>query len=38
MLSLDASGFRFDAAKHISPQDLSTILKEVQTKVGEGRN
>lgn len=34
MLSLGASGFRFDASKHISPQDLSGILKKVQTKMG----
>jgi alpha-amylase len=34
MLSLGASGFRFDAAKHVSPQDLSGILKKVQTKMG----
>jgi alpha-amylase len=34
MLSLGASGFRFDAAKHISPQDLSGMLKKVQTKMG----
>ena len=34
MLSLGASGFRFDASKHISPQDLSAILKKVQTKMG----
>lgn len=34
MLSLGASGFRFDAAKHMSPQDLSGTLKKVQTKMG----
>ncbi len=34
MLSIGASGFRFDAAKHISPQDVSAILKKVQTKMG----
>ena len=34
MLSLGASGFRFDAAKHVSPQDLSAVLKKVQTKMG----
>jgi glycosidase len=34
MLSLGASGFRIDAAKHVSPQDLSAIFKKVQTKMG----
>jgi alpha-amylase len=34
MLSLGASGFRLDAAKHISPEDLSAIMKKVQTKMG----
>ncbi|CAF3812638.1 unnamed protein product [Rotaria sordida] len=34
MLSLGASGFRLDAAKHISPEDISAILKKVQTKMG----
>ncbi|CAF1006803.1 unnamed protein product, partial [Didymodactylos carnosus] len=34
MLSLGASGFRIDAAKHISPEDLSAIFKKVQTKMG----
>ncbi|CAF1243539.1 unnamed protein product [Rotaria sordida] len=34
MLSLGVSGFRIDAAKHISPEDLSAIMKKVQTKMG----
>ncbi|CAF1049176.1 unnamed protein product [Rotaria sp. Silwood1] len=34
MLSLGASGFRIDAAKHISPEDLSAIMKKVQIKMG----
>jgi glycosidase len=33
-ISMGVSGFRFDAAKHISPEDLSGILKKVQTKIG----
>ncbi|CAF1157066.1 unnamed protein product [Adineta steineri] len=34
MLSLGASGFRIDAAKHMSPEDISAIMKKVQTKMG----
>jgi hypothetical protein len=34
MLSLGASGFRLDAAKHMSPEDISAIMKKVQTKMG----
>ncbi|CAF4311405.1 unnamed protein product, partial [Rotaria sordida] len=34
MLSLGTSGFRIDAAKHISPEDLSAIMKKVQIKMG----
>jgi alpha-amylase len=34
LLSLGASGFRIDAAKHIAPEDLSAIFKKVQTKMG----
>jgi alpha-amylase len=34
MLSIGASGFRLDAAKHMSPEDLSAIMKKVQTKMG----
>jgi alpha-amylase len=31
---LGASGFRIDAAKHMSPDDMSAIFKKVQTKMG----
>ena len=34
MMSMGISGFRIDSAKHISPDDLSAILKKVQTKIG----
>ncbi len=34
MISMGVSGFRFDAAKHISPEDLSAIFKKVQQKMG----
>jgi len=31
---MGASGFRIDAAKHMSPEDLTAILKLVQTRMG----
>ncbi len=34
MLSLGISGIRVDAAKHISPEDLSAIFKKTQQKMG----
>ncbi|CAF1599094.1 unnamed protein product, partial [Didymodactylos carnosus] len=34
MLSLGASGFRIDAAKHIATKDMSAIFKKVQAKMG----
>lgn len=34
LLSLGVSGFRLDAAKHMSPDDLAAIFKLVQTKMG----
>ncbi len=34
MVSMGISGFRIDAAKHVSPDDLSAIMKKVQTKLG----
>ena len=34
MLSMGISGFRIDAAKHVSPDDLSAIFKKVQAKMG----
>ncbi|CAF2112062.1 unnamed protein product [Rotaria magnacalcarata] len=34
MLSIGASGFRIDAAKHMSPEDISAIMKKVQKKMG----
>ncbi|CAF4784887.1 unnamed protein product [Rotaria sp. Silwood2] len=34
MLSLGASGFRIDAAKHKSLEDISAIMKKVQRKMG----
>jgi len=33
-MSMGVSGFRVDAAKHMSPEDLSAIFKKVQTKMG----
>jgi alpha-amylase len=34
LLSMGVSGFRVDAAKHMSPQDISAVFKKVQTKMG----
>ncbi|RNA38528.1 Alpha catalytic domain containing [Brachionus plicatilis] len=34
LLSHGASGFRFDAAKHMNPDDMSALLKKVQQKMG----
>ena len=34
ILSMGISGFKIVSAKHISPNDLSGILKKVQTKMG----
>lgn len=34
LMSLGVSGFRIDAAKHMSPEDLTALFKKVQTKMG----
>jgi alpha-amylase len=34
LLSMGISGFRIDAAKHISPDDMSKIFKKIQQKMG----
>lgn len=34
MISMGISGFRIDAAKHVSPEDISGIMKKVQAKLG----
>ena len=34
MMSMGVSGFRIDAAKHMSPQDMAALFKKVQVKMG----
>ena len=34
MLSLGISGIRVDAAKHISPEDLTAVFQKTQQKMG----
>eukprot|EP00357_Protocruzia_adherens_P026188 CAMPEP_0114992454 /NCGR_PEP_ID=MMETSP0216-20121206/11954_1 /TAXON_ID=223996 /ORGANISM="Protocruzia adherens, Strain Boccale" /LENGTH=651 /DNA_ID=CAMNT_0002355929 /DNA_START=44 /DNA_END=1999 /DNA_ORIENTATION=- len=36
LLSIGFSGFRMDAAKHISPKDISAIFKKFKTHLGGG--
>lgn len=33
LISMGVSGFRIDAAKHMSPEDLSAILAKIQTRL-----